>query len=341
MKVVFRRKKTLIEKPPSMASSKEKNAKDVEINIEAPEEDADDGAGSEGTVEAGTADSEAKPVAPIVPYVANQSEVESNRPPKSNSNTRGRQLKPSAGGANSGGSRSRSGSRSPNRRTRRDTGAAQNDAIPLLPSEMEGRLPRQRPPIAGPEMDIDGPYDYDRNDDPRGIDDGFLTEKPGIEDDRDRALGRRTPGGRRNSVPRDFPFAPEYGPGGPSVVTHLDGTTRIVPDVNVYQQKKNLAQGMMDLALLSANANQLRYVLESYSRHPYFYFSLVFITTSIIAQVAVGIGLIWKSRYNIKNEDDFCKADRINNMVTIGIFIITLVNVLISAFGVADPPRTD
>lgn len=113
----------------------------------------------------------------------------------------------------------------------------------------------------------------------------------------------------------------------------------MIPDVNVYQQKKNLAQGMMDLALLSANANQLRYVLESYSRHPYFYFSLTFISTSIICQVAVGIGLIWKSRYNIKNQDDFCKADRINNMVTIGIFIITLVNVLISAFGVAEPSQ--
>lgn len=58
-----------------------------------------------------------------------------------------------------------------------------------------------------------------------------------------------------------------------------------MPDVNVYQQKKTLAQGMMDLALLSANANQLRYVLESYNNHPYFYASLTFITISIILQV--------------------------------------------------------
>lgn len=57
-------------------------------------------------------------------------------------------------------------------------------------------------------------------------------------------------------------------------------------DVNTYQQKKNLAQGMMDLALLSANANQLRYVLESASSHPYYYPSLVFISLSIIFQVS-------------------------------------------------------
>lgn len=59
----------------------------------------------------------------------------------------------------------------------------------------------------------------------------------------------------------------------------------IIPDVNVYQQKKTLAQGMMDLALLSANANQLRYVLESNRSHPYFYVSLTFISISIILQV--------------------------------------------------------
>jgi hypothetical protein len=36
----------------------------------------------------------------------------------------------------------------------------------------------------------------------------------------------------------------------------------IFPSLNLYQQKKLIAQGMMDLALLSANANQLRYVLD-------------------------------------------------------------------------------
>lgn len=61
---------------------------------------------------------------------------------------------------------------------------------------------------------------------------------------------------------------------------------RVIPDVNVYQQKKNLAQGMMDLALLSANANQLRYVLEAGSTyHPYYIPSLIFITASLILQV--------------------------------------------------------
>ncbi|XP_063697821.1 ninjurin-A-like [Culicoides brevitarsis] len=110
----------------------------------------------------------------------------------------------------------------------------------------------------------------------------------------------------------------------------------IHPDVNMYQHKKTLAQGLMDLALVSANANQLRYVLESSNRHPYYYFSLGLIITSLIIQVIVGIGLIWNSRYNVKDEKEMHHANRINNITMILIFLLTFVNVFITAFGVAE-----
>jgi membrane protein CcdC involved in cytochrome C biogenesis len=110
----------------------------------------------------------------------------------------------------------------------------------------------------------------------------------------------------------------------------------VIPDINAYQHKKTLAQGMMDLALLSSNANQLRYVLELRDRHTYYHFSLTFIIASLLIQVVVGIGLVLNSRYNVKNQDDICKADKINNMITIGILLITIINVFISAFGVAE-----
>lgn len=112
--------------------------------------------------------------------------------------------------------------------------------------------------------------------------------------------------------------------------------TRVIPDINVYQHKKTLAQGMMDLALLSSNANQLRYVLELRNRHSYYHFSLTFIIASLVMQVVVGVGLVLNSRYNVKNKDDICKADKINNLITIGILLITITNVFISAFGVAE-----
>lgn len=70
-----------------------------------------------------------------------------------------------------------------------------------------------------------------------------------------------------------------------SQIPGIDNTLNL-PDVNVYQNKKTLAQGMMDLALFSANANQLRYVLESSGRHPYYYPSIVLISFSLLMQVS-------------------------------------------------------
>lgn len=91
------------------------------------------------------------------------------------------------------------------------------------------------------------------------------------------------PDGPRKPELPPFPYGPgfdvESGAGVP-------GIPESIPDINIYQHKKTLAQGMMDLALLSANANQLRYVLESYDRHPYYYPSLVMVSLSLILQVS-------------------------------------------------------
>ncbi|XP_026482409.1 ninjurin-1-like [Ctenocephalides felis] len=234
---------------------------------------------------------------------------------------------------------------------------------PLRETDIENKEPI--PPLAGPEI-----WDTDKSDGsdsapalPQpGVDDGFFTrtngeeDEPGIDDgllppkpkDKDEHDGRAFSdddkhhydpdhhhhngvGSRRGSFP-PFPYAPDFTPMTP------DGDPRVIPDVNVYQHKKTLAQGMMDLALLSANANQLRYVLESYDRHPYYFPSLILISMSLVLQIAVGVGLIWNSRYNVKDEDDICRADKINNYTVIGIFLITIVNVFVSSFGVANPP---
>ncbi|XP_065164039.1 uncharacterized protein NijA [Atheta coriaria] len=133
-----------------------------------------------------------------------------------------------------------------------------------------------------------------------------------------------------------FPHAPGFGPDAENGFSILD--LESIPDVNQYQHKKTLAQGMMDLALFSANANQLRYVLESFDRHPYYYPSVILISLSILLQVAIGLGLILNSRYNVKNDKEICIANRINNYTVIGIFLVTAVNVFVSAFGVANAP---
>lgn len=110
-----------------------------------------------------------------------------------------------------------------------------------------------------------------------------------------------------------------------------------IPSLNLYQQKKTIAQGMLDLALLSSNANQLRYILDYKERNHYYYISLTCISSSLVLQVLVAIALVFKSRYNIDNEEEYANADRINNFITMGILFITIINVFTSAFGVSSP----
>ncbi|KAM3959691.1 ninjurin A [Aphomia sociella] len=205
--------------------------------------------------------------------------------------------------------------------------------LPMLEPDKE----KQKPPLAGPEIDdIDeetvnnGPYPGiddgllepdDKNDD-RSNEDGENHKEDSGHESHDDGVGTDDGiNGFENRVGfDDRPISPMPG---------------VIPDVNTYQQKKNLAQGMMDLALLSANANQLRYVIETANGHPYYFSSLTFISLSIILQIGVGIGLILNSRYNVKDEKDICKADKINNMTVLGVFLVTIVNVFITSFSVA------
>ncbi|KAL0879095.1 hypothetical protein ABMA27_004052 [Loxostege sticticalis] len=233
-----------------------------------------------------------------------------------------------------------------NRAVNKDSGPP--PTLPLL----EPDKGKQQPPLAGPEID-----DLDEKPEEttpfHGIDDGLLEpidKTPEIFSNGDVDREHKDPDGPNTTHDdgvgtedgkwlwpndeTDYPYdlGTRFG-ADDRPVSPMPGS---IPDVNTYQQKKNLAQGMMDLALLSANANQLRYVIESSSGgHPYYYSSIVFISLSIILQIAVGVGLIMNSRYNVKDEKDICKADKINNMTVLGIFLITIVNVFISSFSVA------
>uniref|UniRef100_A0A2A4K9N8 Ninjurin-1 n=1 Tax=Heliothis virescens TaxID=7102 RepID=A0A2A4K9N8_HELVI len=226
----------------------------------------------------------------------------------------------------------------------------ESDSTPTQPL-LEPPRSHQLPPLAGPEIDdLDGDPPKDATPYP-GIDDGLfepIDKNPENHDhDHDGSDHPTT-----ELEPSDKHS--EHHDGDDGVATDdVNGlTTRFgdsrpgspmpgsIPDVNTYQQKKNLAQGMMDLALLSANANQLRYVLESSTEHSYYYPSLIFISLSIIFQVMVGVGLIMNSRYDVNDHKERCKADKINNLTVLGIFLITIVNVFITSFSVNTPVVT-
>ncbi|KAG5900009.1 hypothetical protein JTB14_009095 [Gonioctena quinquepunctata] len=176
-----------------------------------------------------------------------------------------------------------------------------------------------------PEIEITETNNVDVHAQPPRTD---MEEGKAEHDEERRALSPYPPSERPNFSINGFGFDHELG----STLGSTD-----IPDVNIYQHKKTLAQGMMDLALFSANANQLRYVLESYARHPFYYPSMILISLSLLLQVAIGVGLIWNATYNVKDEKEICIANKINNFTVIGIFLVTVINVFVSAFGVADP----
>ncbi|XP_035735999.1 ninjurin-1-like [Vespa mandarinia] len=111
--------------------------------------------------------------------------------------------------------------------------------------------------------------------------------------------------------------------------------------VNTFAAKKTVAQGMMDVALITANANQLRYLIEYQRNSPTFYVILILIVISLLLQIAVGVSLIFKGRFDMKGQSKSLNARKINNYVVVGVFLITIINVFVAAFSVTTPATTD
>lgn len=112
---------------------------------------------------------------------------------------------------------------------------------------------------------------------------------------------------------------------------------KILPDINIYQNKKSIGTGMMDFALLVTNVNQLRHIITASDViDAHFYIGFFLIIISIVLQIVAGIMLALNCRYDVKNCEEICKAERINNKITVLIFLITAVNVVIPSFGVRE-----
>merc|ERR1719219_452869 len=102
-------------------------------------------------------------------------------------------------------------------------------------------------------------------------------------------------------------------------------------DANRYATKKTIAQGMLDVALLTANASQLKYVLQlGVDKHPFYHLMLGLIIVSIVLQVIVGILFLVIGGLNINEDTDQKYADILNDVITVLVFLITLVNIVIN-----------
>ncbi|XP_064487038.1 ninjurin-2-like isoform X2 [Ornithodoros turicata] len=102
---------------------------------------------------------------------------------------------------------------------------------------------------------------------------------------------------------------------------------------NIYATKKTVAQGMLDVALLTANASQLKYLLQVGTQHEFYHLMLVLISLSIALQIIVGFMFLVLGTLNVNLEKQQRAADILNNVATGAVFLITALNIIISSFG--------
>ncbi|XP_064119751.1 ninjurin-2-like isoform X3 [Macrobrachium nipponense] len=88
-------------------------------------------------------------------------------------------------------------------------------------------------------------------------------------------------------------------------------------DPNKYATKKTIAQGMLDIALLTANASQLKYVLQLGKGYEFYSVMLGLIITSLVLQGLAGVLMAVLSVLNIKKESHHMAAEALNHTVLV------------------------
>ncbi|OWF55822.1 ninjurin-1-like [Mizuhopecten yessoensis] len=105
-----------------------------------------------------------------------------------------------------------------------------------------------------------------------------------------------------------------------------------------YAKKKTLAEGLMDVGLMIANASQLKAVLDAGSAHEYYLLLVVLISICLFLQVCIGV-LILVLGLTEDNEEEDPRSSKINNSVVGLIFAVTVLNIFIGGFGISTSPN--
>ncbi|XP_011612160.1 ninjurin-1 [Takifugu rubripes] len=108
-------------------------------------------------------------------------------------------------------------------------------------------------------------------------------------------------------------------------------------NMNHYANKKSAAESMLDVALLMANASQLKAVMEQGPEFTFYTPLIVLISASLILQILVGVLLIFIVKWDLNDESKHNKLNILENVSTAFVFVIVVVNVFITAFGVQRP----
>ncbi|KAJ4934171.1 hypothetical protein JOQ06_006976 [Pogonophryne albipinna] len=121
---------------------------------------------------------------------------------------------------------------------------------------------------------------------------------------------------------------PDAGPHSPAPLNHS-------------ANNKSAAESMLDVALLMANASQLKAVMEQRPNFSFYTPIITLISISLCLQVAVGVLLIFTVRWNLNDEQRHWRLNIMENLTTCLVFIIVVVNIFIAAFGVHRPKQSN
>ena len=104
-------------------------------------------------------------------------------------------------------------------------------------------------------------------------------------------------------------------------------------DPNIYAITKTVTKGLLNVALLTSNANQLKNaILEGPDGNPFYEFVIAFAILSILLQTSMGILAVFVGKENINMEHRQEKAITLNRTLIVLAVLTVVVNVLLAAF---------
>ncbi|XP_077498134.1 ninjurin-2-like isoform X3 [Amblyomma americanum] len=114
------------------------------------------------------------------------------------------------------------------------------------------------------------------------------------------------------------------------IVTDADDGADV--DANVYATKKTVAEGFLDVALLTLNSAQLKHTLEQGNRHPFYTLVVALASISIALQVVVGVLLIILGCLDLRKPCHRRPADILNNVATSLVLAVTIISIFSTSF---------
>jgi len=124
---------------------------------------------------------------------------------------------------------------------------------------------------------------------------------------------------------------------GPNTEPTVNATPKIANrfDNNKYNTRKTLAKGLLDVALLSSNINNLKRLLRDQgtdAQHPLFEWVMGGLLLSVCLQVLIAFILLFIGNKDVNKEEDQDSAMQWNDILTGFVLVQTIVNVTVTQF---------